>query len=342
MIQTFANLPEPINAAITQILASQPTPEWVQRSIKLHERYMNKQIDHAFGYIEDQVDALAYLALRTPATYAQIFGSFSHITDTLMDFKPKTMLDIGSGPGTGVWAAKQIWDSLEEATCLDRERSFLTLGREISNAASLSVKLSLQQGNAAYIIENDTTKYDIVLLANMLGELDTAQRDHLIGSAYNHCKGIMVIVEPGTPEGSAIVYKAAKSLSHEQILAPYSNNTLIEDTNHWLHFPQRFIRPEFQRRVRQHMRDSSLMASDWEEAKYAYVAIGNNMISTKPWGRCVGAPTLYKGYLQIPIMTTDGMEVVKVMKRHKQQYLFAKKLKWGESIEKKEDLLITL
>lgn len=342
MIQTFANLPESINDTITAILAKQHMPEIITHAQKLHERYMTQNKEEKKAYIQDTEDVFAYLALRSPATYAQIYGSFSQIQENIPNWHPKTMLDIGSGPGTGVWAAKTIWGSLEAATCLDQERSFLSLGKEISSNAQLNVKMSWQQGNASYVIENDTTMYDIVLLSNILNELDIPQREHLIGSAYNHCKGIMVIVEPGTPSGTAIVNHAAKSLSHTQIIAPYGNNTLIQDDKQWIHFPQKFIRPEFQRRVRQHMRDSELMASDFEEAKYAYVAFGKDIASASLWGRCIGSPKMYKGYLEIPILTTAGLETIKVMKRHKPQYLFAKKLRWGESIQKKEDLLVTL
>lgn len=332
MLQTFANLPEPITQAISAILSQQPTPEWVSRSQSLHQRYINQEKDPKFGYIQDSDDAMSYLGLRTAATYAQIYGAFLQIQELLPHWKPKTMLDIGSGPGTGVWAAKTIWPMLKSATCLDRERRFLSIGKAIQSEAQLDITLSWQLGNAAYVIENDTTQYDIVVIANMLDELEIPQREHLIGSAFNHRKGIMLILEPGTPLGSSIVEHAAKSLSHTQIIAPYSNNTLIHDDNHWLHFSQRFIRPEFLRRIRQHMREESLMASDWEEAKYSYVAFGKDIQTEKIWGRCIGDPTFYKGYLQVPILTDKGIESIKVMKRHKTQYVFAKKLRWGDTI----------
>lgn len=293
---------------------------------------MNHEKDPQLGYIQDSVDVLAYLGLRTAATYAQIYAAFLQIQELVPDFKPKTMLDIGSGPGTGVWAGKTLWPDLETATCLDRERSFLSIGKTIQSKAQLQVNMSWQLGNAAYVIENDTTQHDIVLLANMLGELEIPQREHLIGSAFNHCKGIMVIIEPGTPQGSSIIEHAAKSLSHTQILAPYISSTLIHDENHWLHFPQRFIRPEFLRRIRQHMREESLMASDFEQAKYSYAAFGKDLNSKKIWGRCVGDPTFYKGYLQVPILTDKGTKSIKVMKRNKPQYVFAKKLRWGDTI----------
>ena len=152
----------------------------------------------------------------------------------------------------------------------------------------------------------------------------------------------MIIIEPGTPFGFSIVQTAAKAFSHKSILvAPYIGNTFVQSDAYWIHFPQRFIRPEFQRNIRQKMRSTSLMASDWEEAKYTYVAMGNISTEEKIWGRCIGPVTKQKGFLEVPILTQTEVMHLRVLKRHKKAYTFAKNLRWGEFIKNREDILIT-
>lgn len=90
------------------------------------------------------------------------------------------------------------------------------------------------------------------------------------------------------------------------------------------------------------MRDSSLMASDWEDSKYSYVAIGKIPAEVLPWGRCVGPVKLMNGYLEVPILTKDFLKEIKIMKRHRSQYIFAKKLKWGQIILREEDCIVSI
>jgi hypothetical protein len=46
-----------------------------------------------------------------------------------------------------------------------------------------------------------------------------------------------------------------------------------------------------------------------------------------------------KGYLEMTILTTEGVMPIRVMKRHKKEYTFAKNLQWGEIIRNEEDLI---
>lgn len=161
----------------------------------------------------------------------------------------------------------------------------------------------------------------------------------MLGQAYNRCGGIMVVIEPGTPYGFGIVGAAAKSFTNKAtLLAPYIDNAFVQSNDFFLHFPQRFIRPEFQRRVRAQMRDDSLSPSDWEEGKYSYVAISSKMPQENYWGRVVGPAKKQKGFIELSILTKDAIVHTRVMKRNKNDYLFAKKLRWGDLIKKREDL----
>lgn len=175
-IGTFVNLPESISGAISNILSQQESSLWVASAKKLHERYTAREKEGQENYVEDFSDVLAYLALRCPATYAQAASAFSQISEIAPSWKPRTILDIGTGPGTSVWAAKTVWKSLKTATAIDKERYFLSVGREILGKAGVGVDVSWQPHDLRHGLAKNETTYDLVVVANVLNELTVQER----------------------------------------------------------------------------------------------------------------------------------------------------------------------
>lgn len=339
MQQTFANLPENIVAAIAKILSQHNAQEWIAHAKILHHQYMSRGKQQHQNFINTYSDILAYLALRTPATYAQTVGAFLQIQELIPSWQPKTILDLGSGPGTGIWAAKNTWFSIASATCIDQKKSFLSISKQIADLANFPVDISNLYNDGLKGLQNIDQKYDIVLIANLLNELPPTQIEKVLQETYERCNGVLIIIEPGTPFGSQIVEQSAQYFFEKGfLLAPYINNTFATTSKYWLHFSQRFIRPDFQRRIRQNMRDKSLMASDWEDTKYAYIAISKIQPEKTFWGRCIGSITKHKGFIEVPILTQNKLIVEKVMKRDKARYAFAKKLTWGQIIQNETNI----
>lgn len=50
----------------------------------------------------------AYIAARMPGAYSVLHRIFDELRLQLSDFQPQTMLDFGSGPGTAIWAAREV------------------------------------------------------------------------------------------------------------------------------------------------------------------------------------------------------------------------------------------
>ena len=71
------------------------------------------------GAIRSEADALAYALARMPATYAAVTASLNALREIVPDFAPKTLLDIGAGPGTAAWAAAEAFPSLQNFALLD-------------------------------------------------------------------------------------------------------------------------------------------------------------------------------------------------------------------------------
>ena len=293
-------------------------------------------------YLKGPKDMLAYLSLRFPATYAQLMGALSQVKERMHNWQPKNVLDLGCGPATGMFAAKEVFPSITTAMGIDRERYFLSIGEELLYESKLDMKATWEQKTIPSFLDTPVAeKYDLIIVANVLNELTVELREQLMQKLIECSSGMVLLLEPGNNRGSQIIQKVAQDLSEQKqtLIAPYLNNTFVKKEDFWIHFPQRFIRPEFQRRIRQSMRESELMASDWEEAKYSYLAFGNLPVENTMYGMCVGAVQKYHGYITLPVLNETGIEDIKVMKRHKEQYRLAKEIRWGESIENKSDLV---
>ena len=333
-MQTFIDLPPAIATAAEHILSRGDIRALQQNSRKLHERYMDEAKGEFRSYIHGPADALAYLGLRFPATYAQIYSALFQVHERAPDWKPMSVLDLGCGPGTGIWAATAIWPTIQTAVGLDQDKNLLSLAEEIRHG--VGNKVTWITSTIAHWIHT-LEAYDLIIVANVLNELPKGIKDDLFDALKKNCRGIVLMLEPGTPRGFGIIQSAAEKVS--PLIAPYIQNTFIKSDEYWIHFPQRFTRPEFQRRIRQSMRQSNLMASDWEETKFSYVAWGTVPVTKTFWGQAVGNVQKYRGYLTLPVLTAEGIKTARVMKRHKAAYAAAKRIRWGELIEQPMELV---
>ena len=68
----------------------------------------------------DSTRVAAYASSRMPACYAVLYRVFDELHLHLPLFSPKTMLDFGSGPGTAIWAAREVSSLM--VYCLSRGR----------------------------------------------------------------------------------------------------------------------------------------------------------------------------------------------------------------------------
>lgn len=334
ILQTFLNLPADVSESVSRILLRSDARQLSVQAKELHERYM-QGLNPIEPHIQKPSDCVAYLALRFPATYAQIASALLQVSRRLPDFHPRNVLELGCGPGTGILAAKSVWPSVAAATGLDQEKLFLSLAEEIQYGAKIAPETTWVKSTVLKWIQADeAATYDLIIVGNVLNELPEEERDMLVQKISSRSSGVVVFVEPGTATGNTLIGDVARVVSGSQrLIAPYIDNTFVEAGDHWIHFSQRFQRPEFQRRIRQSMRESPLMASDWEDVKYCYVAWGNVQGAKTFWGQCIGPVEKQKGFLTIPVLTKEGIINPRVLKRHKDDYNYVKNIRWGEMLE---------
>src|SRR5215467_5324208 len=111
-------LPPLLRQAIDRALQGVAVADLATAATALSQRYRQDRPEQRHDgrlLVASRRDALAYIAVRMPATYAAVRASFDAITDARPDFAPSTMLDVGAGPATALWAAADCWPALADA-----------------------------------------------------------------------------------------------------------------------------------------------------------------------------------------------------------------------------------
>jgi ribosomal protein RSM22 (predicted rRNA methylase) len=129
------DLPVDLRDAIARALATVPATRWLRAAQALSQRYRAPRDDPERALASGADQLLGYAALIMPATYAQLRGTMAAAAARIPSWAPTTMLDLGSGPGTALWAATTQWPTLRGLTAWELEPAAITLGRTLARAS---------------------------------------------------------------------------------------------------------------------------------------------------------------------------------------------------------------
>src|SRR4051812_7283372 len=107
-------LPEALKAGIAQALRGVPSAQWMTAGRSLSDRYRAERTGTEPALARGSASALGYAAVILPAAYAQLCGAMQATAARIPAWQPATMLDLGSGPGTALWAAAEQWPSIKQ------------------------------------------------------------------------------------------------------------------------------------------------------------------------------------------------------------------------------------
>src|SRR5260370_359128 len=118
--------------ALANELASTPQKSVANAAEKLSSRYRSSQSQTKGAFLHSRADGVAYAAYRLPATFAAIYAALNEARKRRPDWHPRSMLDSGSGPGTALWAASELWPELGQVTLIDGDDGMVTFGKQIA------------------------------------------------------------------------------------------------------------------------------------------------------------------------------------------------------------------
>ncbi|MGB8070402.1 MAG: small ribosomal subunit Rsm22 family protein, partial [Pseudolabrys sp.] len=202
-------LPPLLRRAVDNALNGTALSDLAATAAALSDRYREERHDIKPRVISDR-EALAYLAVRLPATYAAIRTSFNAVAEARPDFMPGNALDVGAGPGTALWAAAECWPAVSEALLVEASPIFRTYAERLAAEAELP-HVTWRVADIA-VDAIDSKPRDLVTMAYVLNELAPKARHSILQQLWQLTADTLVIVEPGTPAGWQRIVAARNQL----------------------------------------------------------------------------------------------------------------------------------
>jgi ribosomal protein RSM22 (predicted rRNA methylase) len=332
------HLPDDLAAALARKLSATAPTEASAQVDRLIENYRGAT-PTAAPVLRDAADAAAYAAYRMPATYAAARSALAALRARTAGWAPATHLDLGGGTGAARWAVADTWTANggPAGTVLDWSHAALDLGRALAAGSATPSVRDTVWTRAPLSGAPALPAADLVTMSYVLGELTPADRAALVdaGTAATSAGGVLLIAEPGTPDGYARIIAARDRLTAAglTVLAPcpHSDACPITGTD-WCHFAARVPRSALHRQVK----GGTL---PYEDEKFSYVAATRPAPAPAPTPtpapaphRIVRHPQTRKGQVLLDLCAaTGGITRATVSKRQGPLYREARDACWGDA-----------
>ena len=326
----MAELPRELADGVELLLAGISARDLSRASHELSEKYRQKRERRA-PVARSQLEILAYAASRMPATYAAITSVLGQVRELRPGWRPRTLLDLGAGPGTGIWAAAATWPSLEHVVAVEAEDRMIELGQDLARSAPHAAVHSARWIRANIAEPPPEGPFDLVVLAYVLGELDAAGQEQAVDQAAAVTAapdGLTVVVEPGTPEGYGRMLRARERLLSRggfvTAPCPHSKPCPLASPD-WCHFAVRLPRSAAHRAAK-------VADLGYEDEKFSYVAVSRQPASQAS-ARVLRHPQIRPRLVKLELCTADGLQSVVIPKSDRERFRLARKVPWGGRVD---------
>lgn len=275
--------------------------------------------------IQTGEERLAYLAVRMPATFAAISQALRAARQQLASPEVESLLDLGAGPGTSGWAAVEIFPSIRRVRFVESDAALINLGRQLCDAAESEGLRSADWAQVDMTAKFPEESFDLVIASYSLGELPPPQRIRCLQQAWARTRKLLVIIEPGTPQGfRCIDAMRAELIRLEANLVapcPHRHECPLAAAGDWCHFAARLERTAAHRRIKR----GSL---GHEDEKFSYVAASPLKVTAAAM-RIIRHPGFHPGYVELQLCAAQGLLKRRIGKSRKVEYRAARKSEWG-------------
>src|SRR5450755_4051555 len=317
------NLPAELKAALDAKLHGLSRTDAAARAALISKTYRD---GGGSGAIQSETDALAYALARMPATYAAVTASLNALREVTPEFAPKSLLDVGAGPGTAKWAAAETFSSLQDFTLLDANGALRALALDLGRGSTRLRDLKYQRGEARAALA-DTEPADLVVASYVIGELGAAEQRALADLMWAKAQNTLLIVEPGTPAGYGRIIALRSQLiaagAHVAAPCPHDGQCPLAPPD-WCHFTQRLPRS----RAHRQLKSAEL---PYEDEKFAYVALTRAPVARHP-ARVLAQPDVNKVEVTAKLCTAEGLVIARIPRRAKGDYSAARRWRWGDAV----------
>lgn len=278
-----------------------------------------------------QCEVLAYAATRMPATFGAITASLTAAMQTLSEediASLSTVLDLGAGTGAAVLAVSELLPGDIRITAVEREAEMLTVGSRLTEGCPVTWE---QADASSYVrrLAQEGRTFDVVVASYMTNEMTEDVRRTLLEHLWRITGKLLLLVEPGTKVGSAIL-RAAKiqlTAAGAVVCAPCPQIAGCPlDADDWCHFTCRVARSKLHKTLK----DGDV---PFEDEKFSYLAL--TTLPCAPVGcRILRHPQKDAGRITLTVCTPAGREIRVVTKRDRELFTAARKVGAGDSLPK--------
>ncbi|CAH9065757.1 unnamed protein product [Cuscuta epithymum] len=281
-------------------------------SIGCSKRWKVQSVYGDIGLKYQEDETLAYVASRMPAVYSALYRVLSEVRRRVPNFSPAKVLDFGAGTGSAFWATREVWPkSLQKVNLVEPSQSMQRAGqgltRGLKNLPLIQSYSSLQA--LTQNIKKSNRQHDLVIASYVLGEIPSLKdRISIVRQLWGLTADILVLVEPGTPQGSNIISqmrshilwmerrrcRKLEKLSDRNckalttlkcgafVVAPCSHDGAcpLSKTGKYCHFVQRLERTTSQRTVK---RSNGASLRGFEDEKFSYIVFRRGQRPRDAW-----------------------------------------------------------
>ena len=318
-------IPNLLEYAIEKEIEKYNIKELKEAALNLSKRYMDKKRTGE-SFLKTDLDTISYSVIRMPATYSAIRTCLEKIQE-LKDFEINSLLDIGSGTGAAEWA---VVDTLgvQDIVCLEREEAMRELAKKYFSYSDELKNIDFIE--ADILNENLNISKDLCILSYMINELSQENRLKVIDKVLSCTNKILLIVEPGTPEGFANV-KMIRDYLYEkgyEIIAPCTgfNGRCDIKKDDWCASSIRVQRTK----IHKYLKDAEI---GFEDEKFSYIAINvseNRLDSNNNFKRILRHPKIQNGRIEVKTCMQGEIQEEVITKKNKEKFKDLKKKNIGD------------
>ena len=319
-----AGFPQELTLALEALLAGRDGAQMERDAKNISENY-RMRTGQGNRLLTRESEAAAYAAARMPATFAAVHEALHQALEA-SGLVPKTLVDCGAGTGAATWAAAQLLE-LESVTCLEREDAMRSVGSALMRAGD-GMLASAQWASCDLAAPGQLPKAELVVEGYMLGELSESMRLPVAEKLWNACTQMLVLIEPGTPQGfanlAAVRAHLASLGAHVAAPCPAGSKGCPMAEGDWCHFSVRVQRSRLHKALKGG-------EAPYEDEKYAYLALTREAPKAACSARVLRHPLIAPGRITLTLCEA-GEKRQRVVTKKDALWKLARKISAGERI----------
>ncbi len=317
------DLPYYLNLGIEKELENIKLGKLSRTRSQLTDKYRSPR-EKDIEFMSTPEDRIAYICSRLPSIFSVIKEIIFNLQKIALDIKLETLLDLGSGPGTVMYAVTDILN-LENITLVEKDRYLIEIGKRLAANADIDSVKKAEWINCDINKMHNIPSYDLVTSSYVLNEMREKDINNLIEHLWAKTNQFIIFAEPGTPDGFKRIKMVRSHLISmgANIIAPCPHQNVCPITEgDWCHFSKRVERTKSQRILKKG-------ELSYEDEKYSYIVASKNLVNVSD-SRVIRHPQINKGHVGLKICTKNGLKETTISRKDNEIYKKAQKIKWGD------------